>query len=100
MMAAMTSRQVHWAFIAAFSVVTIALIATSFGQLRHGMAHSILSCMSFAMMLLYLPFQWRQIKRSLNYEDWKRQGRCLNCGYDLRATPDRCPECGTITKKT
>ena len=46
-------------------------------------------CLPLAGLTLWACTRWRR------QQAWQRPGRCHNCGYDVRASADRCPECGT-----
>lgn len=45
-----------------------------------------------ALLLVVPAVWWRQSKR---LQRWAATGCCIKCGYDLRASKERCPECGT-----
>jgi hypothetical protein len=49
---------------------------------------SILALVTGVLPGMWLKWTWRQRRR-------RGQGLCQNCGYDLRASTERCPECGT-----
>ena len=57
-------------------------------SLSIGISHWLLALLLLVLPTLWL-MRWRRARRI------HLAGLCPTCGYDLRATPDRCPECGT-----
>ncbi|HEY8667522.1 MAG TPA: hypothetical protein VIL86_12705 [Tepidisphaeraceae bacterium] len=53
----------------------------------------ILPAWFLSLLFAILPSLW--LRRRMRLRKRQRLGFCRHCGYDLRATPTRCPECGT-----
>lgn len=47
-------------------------------------------CLALCVTILLI---WR-LRKNWQRHRFSYELRCLSCGYDLRATPHRCPECG------
>jgi hypothetical protein len=60
---------------------------------RWSVPYPALVAASAALPLAHLTARLVRAGRARRRAD---SGLCPACGYDLRATPDRCPECGTI----
>jgi hypothetical protein len=57
------------------------------GTINFGIPYWLIVLLSSALPLWAIYSRWTQRRRH-------REGLCLVCGYDLRASTDRCPECG------
>lgn len=69
-----------------------------FSEGSAGIRYQIISvpCWAAAMVFLVCPgcLAWQRLRCNRTAVS----GACSSCGYDLRATPERCPECGTVCR--
>ena len=48
----------------------------------------------FILAFAWWAGDWDIVQRRKHERALRQRHICIHCGYDLRASPDRCPECG------
>jgi hypothetical protein len=62
------------------------------GVWAYGAYHVVVPYWLIFACILLLPAL--RCRTALRRRSRAKRGHCVRCGYDLRATPQRCPECG------
>ena len=70
------------------------------GTITYGTDFKAYYCPLWSCFVLLLILPLIELPRMIRNFRRRRRGLCMNCGYDLRASPSKCPECGaSINKK-
>lgn len=88
------------AFFAAFSALGLGAVALAVMLYPHAAAAlhigdylPSIACVIIGIPLAVVMFRYRRTMRRMI------AGKCVTCGYDLRESADRCPECGTPIRR-
>jgi len=84
----------RWPAIAMFTLVGLVFVTDNLGLLSLQWRTDFTSDACLGAGVLGVLYSLT-VGRTVQSKARDAEQRCICCGYDLRATPKRCPECGT-----